>query len=146
MANQELLTISVVELRRLEDWAADQIRSRLVRDGSEFSIKLLNRYGGNFGAIAVVSTFDCVVAWCRSDSWEGKRTLECYTLPSHRRQGYSLMATRALIAGTFMPLEKQIAVFSPAVASMATQAGFLDVREYNQVDGKWLPANQTPPA
>lgn len=146
MADIDLLTISVIEVNRLPDWAADQIKRRLVRDGSEFYRKLLNRCGHECGPIAVVSTFDTVVAWSRSDSWEQKRTLECYTLPSHRRQGYSSLATRALIAGTFMRMKPPIAVFSPAVAAMAKKLGFLDVREYTQVDGKWLPANQTPPA
>ena len=77
--SKKLLTVTVVETNRMPQQARDQIMRRLTHHRSEFWKKLLNQQ--QCGEIAIVSTCGAVVAWCRSDQWDGKRTLECYTLP-----------------------------------------------------------------
>jgi hypothetical protein len=141
---KSLLTVRVIETNRLAAGVRDQILRCLSHRGSDFWKKLLNQQ--QCGPIAVVTTHGAVLSWVRSDHWDGKQTLECYTLPAVRRKGYALLAARALVAGTFADLDEPVAVFSDEAVGLARRVGFTNVEQFYSEGDKWLPASPTPPA
>ena len=142
--HKSLLTVRVIETNRLPAGVREQILRRLVHHGSDFWKKLLNQQP--CGPISVVSTHGAVLSWVRSDQWDGKQTLECYTLPAVRRKGYALLAARALVAGTFADLDEPVAVFSDEAVGLARRVGFTRIEQFVSEGDKWLPVSPTPPA
>lgn len=142
--HKSLLTVRVIETNRLPPGVRDQILRRLVHHGSDFWKKLLNQQP--CGPISVVSTHGAVLSWVRSDQWDGKQTLECFTLPAVRRKGYALLAARALVAGTFADLDDPVAVFSDEAVCLARRVGFANIEQFYSEGDKWLPKSLTPPA
>lgn len=123
---------------RLRPSEKSWIASRLTRPGSDFQ-KVLEA-GEPQGWIAVALDQGEIVGWCRTERWRDWDTLEAFVDPAFRGRGVATWCAMALAASNVLTEEsaKFVAVFRPAMISLAARAGLHPVRFDRQGDGEWM--------
>lgn len=114
-----------------------RLASYLTKEGSDFQRSLISGAPIS-GAIAIVDTpaTPLPFGWCRSEVWKGMQTLEAFVAGSFRGQGVATYAAMGLSLHCGL---KKVAVFAPAMVSVARRAG-LDPTLFIKDGAEWKEA------
>lgn len=109
----------------IEPEDAAYIAAHLCRPGSEFQAEMLAATTAT--PMAVVYQHQ-PVAWACTHKWRGMQTLEAFTHPQFRRQGWCRVAALTLMAARHLNRHEPIAVFSPECVGLTRALGFAETR------------------
>jgi len=133
---------------QLPEHAAEWLRDRLTKQGSDFQRKLTAWLCGQQpeeadGHIAIASDHGEIVGWCRTESWAERKnpvyidqggppycwetthhdTLEAFVSPAYRGRGIAAWCAAGLAAGVLNENGASVAVFHPHMLLVARRAG-----------------------
>ena len=136
-------TVTVLFTDSLDVVQRRWIARHMTRDGSDFQKAIQTCSLSGAGKIALVVKHGEIVSWTRSEMWTDPKTqidymtLEAFTLPAHRRNGYVKLGAAALAEDEWLRLNEPMAVFRMRMWEVAKGVGCTDVTYFFCDEGKW---------
>ena len=136
-------TVTVLFTDSLDVVQRHWIARHMTRDGSDFQKAIQTCSLSGAGKIALVVEHGEIVSWTRSEMWTDPRTqidymtLEAFTLPAHRRNGYVKLGAAALAKDEWLRLTEPVAVFRGSMWEVAKGSGCTDVTRFFCDEGRW---------
>ena len=111
------------------------IADHLTRPESDFQRALLG--GTVTGTIAICLDQGEIIGWARSEMWNEIPTLEAFVSPAYRRRGVATLCTAGLRTEGVFRDHEFVAVFRPAMVSLASRLGLLYASFDRKPNGTW---------